>query len=348
MQFFKFSSIENTYQKKYLDRVNYFLAQEFQSEQPMFCVTEKVHGSNLSIIKTEDSYKLAKRSGFVEDNEKFYNAREVVASLESNLENLFNFLKEGSSEVTQITIYGEIFGGSYNHPDVERISSAVKVQKGVMYSPDNHFLAFGLRINDKYQPKSEMYNLFTKFEIPFLPILKIGSLESCLEYPNSFQTRVPEMLGLPKIEDNICEGVVIEPYEQAIILPTGSRLILKNKNEKFKEKEKNKDRKPKAPVVYSEEVTKVMEAFSTLITENRLRNVLSKSGEIGPKDYGKISQAFNQDIQEDFLKDDEFEDEIKILNTLEKVDRKQVNKWVSKQANNIISSNFKLIMAEEF
>lgn len=348
MQFFKFSSIENTYQKKYLDRVNYFLAQEFQADQPMFCVTEKVHGSNLSIVKTEDSYKLAKRSGFVEDNEKFYNAREVISTLESNLDNLFNFLKEGSPDVTQITIYGEIFGGAYNHPDVERVKDAIKVQKGVMYSPDNHFLAFGLRINDKYQSKSEMYNLFTRFEIPFLPILMIGPLEDCLKYSNLFQTRVPEMYGLPEIEDNVCEGVVIEPYEHAIILPTGSRLVLKNKNERFKEKEKNKDRKPKAPVVYSEEVTKVMEAFSTLITENRLRNVLSKLGEVGPNDFGRISQTFNQDIQEDFLKDEEFEEEVSLLNSLEKADRKQVNKWVSKQANNLISSNFKLIMAEEF
>lgn len=36
-----------------------------------------------------------------------------------------------------------------------------------------------------------------------------GSLAECLKYPNAFQSKISQWLGLPDIEDNICEGIVV-------------------------------------------------------------------------------------------------------------------------------------------
>ena len=38
-------------------------------------------------------------------------------------------------------------------------------------------------------------------------------LVECLSYPNAFESKITEWLGLLAIEDNTCEGVVIRPIE---------------------------------------------------------------------------------------------------------------------------------------
>jgi Rnl2 family RNA ligase len=124
---------------------------------------------------------------------------------------------------------------------------------------------------------------------------------------------------------------VIRPVNPKF-LGCGSRVILKSKNEKFSEK--SKEKKPNLKPL-SENLQKIVDDISCYVTENRLRNVLSHIGTVTKKDFGKIMGVFVKDIMDDYMKD--FGD---TLNTLEKIDRKSVNKLINSMAANLIRSNF--------
>jgi hypothetical protein len=64
--------------------------------------------------------------------------------------------------------------------------------------------------------------------------------------------------------------------------------------------------------------------MGSLITENRLRNVLSKIGPIGQKEFGKLIQLFSKDILNDF-----FKDYLDDYNGLAKKEQKQLTRKLS-------------------
>jgi UTP-glucose-1-phosphate uridylyltransferase len=81
----------------------------------------------------------------------------------------------------------------------------------------------------------------------------------------------------------------------------------------------------------------------SLITENRLRNVLSKTGPIGQKEFGKLIQLFSKDILADF-----FKDHIEEYNGLAKKEQKQLTRKLSQQCAELIRHNFMNIVDGEF
>lgn len=124
-------------------------------------------------------------------------------------------------------------------------------------------------------------------------------------YPHAFQSRISEWLGLPPIENNTCEGIVIRPVEP-VFLKNGSRMLLKNKNSRFAEKKSVKKRQPALFVEpgYSEELLNQLLIAEDYVTENRLNNVISKVGEVSfPNDAGKLIGLLSKDVLEDFLKE---------------------------------------------
>ena len=42
--------------------------------------------------------------------------------------------------IKEIILFGELFGGEYLHPEVQKVKGASKVQKGVAYTQDNNVL----------------------------------------------------------------------------------------------------------------------------------------------------------------------------------------------------------------
>ena len=58
----------------------------------------------------------------------------------------------------------------------------------------------------------------------------IAPLNDCLAYPHVFPTAIPGELGLPPIDGNLCEGIVLKPLIP-IYLPDGSRVAVKVKRE---------------------------------------------------------------------------------------------------------------------
>lgn len=342
MKWTKFGSIENTYREDEIQRVL-----EYGYDAYKFFATEKIHGSNASFITDGKNIKMARKNSMIEDNSNWMNLREIRDLNSMNIIQIFQRCQRFFgiyNLISNIVIYGEVFGGFYNHKDVLKDTKAIKVQKKIQYSPQNEFFVFDIKIffkdgNERYLDIVDAISITRLAGMCFVPILYAGTFQSCLEYPVIFQTFVPKMLGYPVLEDNEAEGVVIRP-EKECRFGNGSRVILKNKNPKFSEKIKQpKEKKPK---ILSYEGAAVFSVLLDYITENRLRNVISKFGEITNKDFTNLLSDFMRDIFEDYMKEN---NENKNLN---KEERNNVNKLVSKKAADIIRRNFVDIINGDF
>lgn len=331
MEFRKYNSIENTYQKTVLEQI---IKHEFDTVE--YVVQEKVHGANFAFYTNGIQVKIAKRSDFIEENDTFYNAHKVAEKYHAKVKSLFYEVKELFPNVQFITVFGELFGGHYNHPEVPTVQGAIKVQKGIDYSPENDFYAFDIKVDNSHYLNVDLANkLFEKTGFFYAKTLFKGSLTDCLKYPNDFNSLIPEWLGLPSLATNIVEGVVIRPVD-ALFFGNGSRVLLKNKNEKWAEKAKSdKPKKEHTIVDFPADAQVVWSKIKDYITVNRLYNVLSKEGEFHPKIIGKLTGWMCQDIITDFKKDHPTE-----LDILEKEHQKAINKHLNTLIIKVIKEEF--------
>ncbi|WP_299674384.1 RNA ligase, Rnl2 family [uncultured Dokdonia sp.] len=312
--FKKYNSIENTYREKVIEQIH---LHGYGTDT--FVVQEKVHGANFSFICDGKDVRVAKRTALIEEGEQFNNYRFVLEMYKVRILELFSLLKSDIPEVVVIHVYGELFGGSYGHPDVKKIPSMVKVQKGISYSPKNDFYAFDICVNqEKYLDVHQANSYFEKTGMFYAKTLFEGSLQDCLEYPNLFSTYIPLWLGYPEMETNFCEGVVIRPSKNSMFR-NGSRVILKNKNEKWSEKSNVK--KVVKPIEFTKDETILWNILHSYLTENRLINVQSKLGEFQIKTIGKTIGFFAKDALEDFTKEHRT-----LWDTIEKERRKVITK----------------------
>ncbi|CAM3887889.1 MULTISPECIES: RNA ligase family protein [Flavobacterium] len=331
MEFRKYNSIENTYQKQVLEQI---IMHGFEKET--YIVQEKVHGANFSFYTDGVTIKIAKRTDFVDEEETFFNAHEVAKRYKENVLEAFKTVQSEFQETQFIVIFGELFGGNYNHKDVPVVKNAIKVQKGVDYCPENDFYAFDIKVNGTHYLTVDSANsVFEKTGFFYAKTLFEGTLEEAFRYPNEFNSLIPDWLGLPKMEMNICEGVIIKPNVPKYF-GNGSRVILKNKNDKWAEVGRNnKPKKEHKEDYFSGEAQNIWEAIQNYITMNRLYNVLSKEGEFHPKMIGKLVGLFSQDVIADFKKDHP-----NALEVLEKEEQKRINKRVNNQVIGLIKEEF--------
>ncbi|MGG5209850.1 RNA ligase, Rnl2 family [Chryseobacterium sp. MIQD13] len=319
MIFKTYNSIENAYQTRVIDQIR---LQGFGDE--VFIVQEKVHGANFSFFTDGKEIKIGKRTAFIENDEKFFNAHQILERYRKNVIDLFQNVKSIYPETETVVIYGELFGGGYKHQEVEPIKDAVKVQKGIEYAPHNEFYAFDIKLNGTTYLDTDLVNqIFDKTGFFYAKILFQGSLEEALMFPNVFDSKIPGWLGLPEIENNMCEGTIVKTLKTRYF-GNGSRVILKNKNEKWVEKSKmvrKQEKNVQKPTNFSETAQDIWEEIQKYVTENRLNNVISKIGEFEPKMIGRIIGLFAQDILEDFGKD--FPE---AFTRVEKEEQKKINK----------------------
>ncbi len=329
--FKKYTSIENTYRDEFLDRIK---GHGFWGDE--FVVQEKVHGANLSYwtINGEDFFS-AKRTDLIAKHEKFYNHDLILTEIKPKLKNIWLELKKEFKDLKQFTIFGEIFGGDYPHKEVESDKKSTIVQKGIFYSPKNHFYAFDILINSEiYLDVDTSNEYFEKQNLLHAKTIFRGNINECLDYPNDFNSTLPTEFNLPELVPNVVEGVVIRPIKTRHF-NNRVRVILKNKNEKWSENKKY-HKSIKLEDKPSEKVIKLQEAILTYVTENRLNNVLSKIGEVSQKNFGRVLGMFNKDVVEDFLKDYS-----QITDELEKKELKLITKSFAKTATELINNRIK-------
>jgi Rnl2 family RNA ligase len=318
-KFKKYNSIDNSYREKTLFKIKTVVPSD-----EVWIVTEKLHGVNFSIWYDGHEIKYARRSGFIKENENFYNYDIIKNRYETMVEGLYEY----NDHINELVLYGELIGGSYPHPNVEKLNIKT-IQKGVFYTNTIDFVIFDIMVNGKYLSYYEMNDLLWATQFKTVPYLFSGTLKDCLEYPNDNVSIMCKQYDLPSISDNICEGVVIKP-NKPLFFNNESRIILKNKNEKFSEKKKIK--KVKKEIMYSYYLREQIDKINEYINTNRLNNVLSKYGEYTMQDFSHILKLFIQDVYNDFFKDNE-------VKFSSKEDSKLFSKTVSKLVVKIMKEN---------
>jgi len=335
MKFIKYPEIENSYRKKYLDAIS-----DHGFEAGEFVVQEKAHGANLSFWYDGTEIKSAKRSSFIKDD--FYDYESVAEKYKPYVIKLYDTLKADNYDFNILAVYGELIGGTYPHKEVEKNTSATRIQKGIYYTPNNDFYAIDMSIDGKLQDIDTFNKYMEQIGFLYAKTIFRGTLQECLAYPNKFQSKISEWIGLPEIPDNCCEGIVIKP-----VLPkfmgNGERLILKNKNEKWAEKAKQKKRPLKEKLIISNEANLLWGQLQSFATTNRLRNVISKIGEIQKTDFGKLMAAFSQDVLADFFKDHEH-----AFKCLEKKEQKHLTRQLNSACSTMIRKNLLNIIDGNF
>jgi len=315
MEFTKYAEMENSYRIKFLDRI-----EQLYSFDTLSCsVTEKIHGASFSIWYDGTDIKYAKRTAFISEFSNFYNWTEAIERGDFDKKIVELYKLSGATE--HVALFGELCGGNYPHPDVPD-SNERAVQKGVYYCPVEQFVPFDLKVDNIYMGTGSFAMNMKKLDIVCAPLLFEGSLTDCLNYKNDGESVLYKAYRLPKLpSDNIMEGVVIKPCENLYMGNT--RIIIKNKNSKHSEKDRVK--KVYTPIEFAAIEQKYIDILVSYLNENRIRNVLSKLGDVTQKDFSKLVGLVSGDCVKDFIKDnEEFTD-------LGKSARKKITRYFMKQ-----------------
>lgn len=340
MRFVKYNSIENILRE---ENINAIIEQGFSGGE--WCASNKIHGANLSFWCDSTEVRAARRSGFLgKDGSGLYNSQTVFHNYSGTMRDMYNYF-QAQFVFDAMVVYGELFGGSYPHPEVDRIKNASKVQDGVFYCPHNDFYMFDVAFYIKdvlifFLSKTTIAFLGEKFDIPYLNIMYKGTFQEMLALNPIFEDPTYSKYNLPKIENNMSEGLVISPVDTKFF-NGGSRVILKSKNPNFSENKDKKDKKWSENL--SPEVADLINEGSTYITENRLKNVLSHGHSLKGSDFGKLLGALAEDVFQEFSKD--FGNR---LTELSKADKKYVNSSLNKEMANLIRKSFINILDGNF
>lgn len=289
MEFSKYSSIENAYQQKYIDKMCATLPDE-----TVWVVMEKVHGANFSFSTDGKEVKIAKRTAFIgkEEEKAFYNCSSVIEKYSEKIIQIFHY-----TNAKNIIVYGELFGGFY--PGIA--SAETPIQKGINYCPHHEFFAFDIKADGKFLNYDEAIKLFEKVNLIYARILFRGTLQEALKWSDEHKSdasTIPGYFGLPVLAKNKREGHVLKPVESKHT-HNGARIMLKDKNSTFSEKQAFPKEKVECDPALKDSIMTALE----YITPQRYDNVVSKIGEVSKKDMGKLVGLLSKDAIEDYLKE---------------------------------------------
>lgn len=332
INFKKYSSIDNVITRDFMERVWAEMPADLE-----WVVQEKVHGANTSFLCDGEEVRFAKRTSVLSGDENFYDFLSLLEAYKPKVLSLFKRIRATHPAVTAISVFGEMFGGRYAHEGVPAVKGMTLIQKGVNYTPVHEFYGFDIYLFEGetgcYLSVDEVNSLFEAEGFFYARTLKRGSLAECLKYPNAFQSKISQWLGLPDIDDNICEGIVIRPVTPQY-LRNGSRVLIKSKNARFAEKKSVKTRNKlfTESVPYCDSLKAMLPELEAYVTENRLNNVISHIGEVTlPKDFGKIMGMFSKDILEDFMKEHGG-----AYTALDKCEQKSLNRELNKLSTGFV------------
>ena len=348
--FKKYNSIENHYQEGFINKIR-----EASAGLPIsWFVTEKIHGCNAQISYDGKEVKYGKRTSYIE-NENFYNIKEVLGQYKDKLIMYYNHLAVLGLELDKVIFFGELFGGSYPHPDVPRNKKCSPIQKGVYYTPNHEFKLFDICLTFKdgeykYLSGYDFIKICEIFSLPHVPVLDANiDLEKALAFKNDGESKVYSEYGLPQIQDNIMEGIVIRGWDTDLWLPNkqtegllqseialskGSRAIIKSKNDRFKEVSHQKKRETPKSQSLPENIQMIIDKLEAYITPQRVNNIISHFGEVTVKDLGNVLKEMNIDVL------NEFEKENNDFNTLEKSELNVVRKILNAKVANVVKPIF--------
>lgn len=260
-------------------------------EKTQWVVTEKVHGANFCFVTDGQIIRCAKRKRFLAPEEHFFNYQSVLQRLTSQIKEAFGLVKRTHPHTERIAIYGELFGGGYPHPNVKAEPSVQPIQTGVYYCPSIDFYAFDIVIEGeqhrgltrRYLDYDLAHTIFEQSGLFHATPLFVGKFQPACAYPIGFESTIPARLGLPPLENNKAEGIIIKPLTTIYLETKKGRIrpILKKKipdfaeDKRFHQARKWSEQQKQAS---DDSLSLLKWEIFNLITENRLHNAISKIG----------------------------------------------------------------------
>ena len=186
LEFKKYSSIENSFNRECMERIVAEMPTDLE-----YVVQEKVHGANTSFLCDGKNVRFAKRTSMLEADENFYDYPELLERYKGKVVALAKDVFRRYEDVRSVNVFGEMFGGTYPHKDVQPNRKLSLIQKGVCYTPEHEFYGFDIYVinedGGRYLPVDEVNEFFDKHGFFYARTLFKGTLGECLKYPNAFQ-----------------------------------------------------------------------------------------------------------------------------------------------------------------
>ena len=270
-------------------------------QQP-WCVTEKVHGANFSLIIEGEEVYAAKRSTLLLPGERFFDHDRLMPALSEPARMLSARLRAEDPSVEKVQLHGELCGGVYPHPEVTPIPEIGPIQTGVYYCPEIRWVIFDIYLSRAsgggFLPYDETCRWAASVNLFALPPLKIGPYAEVAAYSLPFPSTLPRQWGFPSLaEPNWAEGVVLKPM-RSISLPTVKgprRLIIKRKHPAFEEDKRYHQAQPWGTgIIDPDEFERWV---TSMITLPRLHATISKLGRSTSQEVMNVTLA--EDAWED-------------------------------------------------
>lgn len=322
-KFVRFSDIENSYNKALVEKYKIAVP-----EEELWVAMEKVHGANFSIyIDKEKNVTFGKRTSLM-PTEKELKTFFDFSCIRQILEEKAQLCAEKFQYEKLLIIYGELIGNN-SHPNLGEpmVKKGGLIQKDIPYTNTMEFVVFDIMIDYVYQPFSCLEKIT---DFPIVPIVKIGTVDECLEIDvDSMKSAIPSMFLLKSdvIKEHIVEveGIVIKPLHE--YKHRDKRVILKKKTKNFTEKHvKPKVNEPKTHIEKPIE-NPFLEEMKCYVNKNVVQSVISKHG--GEMEKHKLIGLCANDVFETF-KRDHSEENIEISKKNEKECKHALQKEFSK------------------
>lgn len=325
----KFCNIENYNNEGIKQRISFY-------------AEEKIDGANFRIASDGEDVIFGSRDTMFGSNDNWFNFKKCMEThdMYNKVLQLAKSLKQENTDIVEVVVFGELFGGYY--PGLK--SESGKIQGNVAYHNNTEFLAYDICIEAnennittyKYLNELFMKSLFVEFNIPHLKALKYGGLDELLNMDIRFNSTIPSYYDLPVLPEgfkNIVEGIVIKPIFP-MYYSDGKRVVIKKKNPEFEERKEKKERTNKN-LEFSEQEADFISEIESRITEQRFNAMKSKHPyNIDAEDKNCVGKLINI-LTEEFFAD--VIDDMKRSNmNMEDIGKKNVNIFCKKSIMNFI------------
>ncbi|MFD7256828.1 RNA ligase family protein [Streptomyces sp. NPDC059874] len=256
---------------------------------------EKVHGANFAVVCDRAGVRPAKRRELLGESglDDFFGVGRIWPALAVAADRCAAALRRayGTDPSAPVTVYGELAGGRYPHPDVPPSPGTEPVQTGVWYAPGLLWLPFDATVETagggtRWVGDRALREAADAAGLHCAPLIARGTLAQVQERPPVFPTRVPALLGLPELPGNLAEGLVVKPAEAwetpdgAGTGPAAARPVAKFKQPAFAEDERFDGSRPyRAPAEGAAGVPGwLLGQVAALLTPARAAAAVSKLG----------------------------------------------------------------------
>ncbi|MEU0572117.1 RNA ligase family protein [Nonomuraea sp. NPDC005983] len=269
---------------------------------------EKVHGAHFAVVCDGSGVHPAKRRELLGDDalDGFFGVSRVWPVLSVAAARFASALRSEWGGTAVVTIYGELAGGRYPHPDVPAVAGAEPVQTGVWYAPGLHWLPFDASVEKTdgrcWISDRALREAAAAAGLICPPALGRGALSKLQELPRAFPTRVPALFRLPELPDNLAEGYVLKPtgeWREADSAGAGMRPVVKVKQEAFAEDERFDGARPYLPPPQGAAGVPawLLAQASALLTPARAAAAVSKLGPHTPVEA--LAEEITRDVSEE-------------------------------------------------